>query len=180
MKTAEFAGPILCAALFLGCNSPGQPMTGESELNGRIVESIRDTGINNAIITQHTLYPYHFTPYGAELNELGSRDLGVLATHYKDHPGELGVRRGPTTTDLYRLRLAAVRESLVKAGVNMNRITMADAMPGGKGMSSEQVIHIIEGRNSPSVPLYYSDQQGASSGGTGMSGSNGTMSGGAP
>ena len=180
MRTTGLAGSIICTALFLGCEWSGKPMADESELNARIVESIRDTGINNAIITQHTLFPYHFILNGRELNELGNRDLDVLAVHYRNHPGELSVRRGSATAELYRSRLGLVRDALVKAGVDVDRITMADAMPGGRGMSSEQVIHITEGRNSPTVPLYYSGQQGSARGGMGQSGQSSGISSGKP
>jgi len=170
MKTAMFISAISCVTIAIGCETTGGSKVDERAVNTRIIESIRDMGINNAIITQRTLFPYHFMTNSQDLNELGRRDLGVLAKHFRENPGILSIRRGSTAPDLYNLRLDIVQEFLINAKVDASRIAFNDAMPGGKGMSSEQVIQITEGRNSPTSPLYCSGKKSSAGGMGAMSG----------
>jgi hypothetical protein len=99
--------------------------------------------IENALITQHTLYPYHFVTDGEALNDLGRRDLGVLAGHYAEHPGVLNIRRDQTPEELYNARVVHVLAALKEAGVQTERVSVSDDMPGGSGMPSEQVVTIL-------------------------------------
>jgi hypothetical protein len=78
------------------------------------------------------------------LNDLGQRELAVLARHFAEYPGTLSVRRGPVTGDLYRIRLTSVMNGLKDAGVDMARMQLSDSMPGGTGMPCEQVVVILE------------------------------------
>ena len=133
----------------------------ERTVNVEIAQSIEDMAIRNAIITQQTLYPYHFVVNGSSLNALGECELKVLASHYREHPGTLNVRKGAVPDALYGERVQRVHDTLAQAGVNTDRIQIADGMPGGDGMSSQQVIMIIDGRNSPSQPQYYGGGGGA-------------------
>src|SRR3954451_3352814 len=57
----------------------------------QIVDAVRDSGVKAAIISQHTLYPYHFDEGGEMLNSLGERDLAVLAAHLRTHPGQINI-----------------------------------------------------------------------------------------
>lgn len=175
MTRARFLYLIVVAGLVNGCSNPGQQGANESEMHRLIVQSIRDAGINNAIVTQRTLYPYHFVADGPELNELGKRDLGVLAVHFKEQPGSLSVRRGSASEGLYSSRLSTVRDMLVQAGVDGQRIAMTDSLPGGAGMPADLVLQISRGRNSPSKPLYYPSQD---RGGSGLGGLLGSLGGG--
>jgi hypothetical protein len=146
-------------------------------VNVGIVRSVNDMAIQNAILTQQTLYPYHFVNDAPALNELGCCELGVLAAHYREHPGNLNIRQGRTPSHLYRARVGSVMDALAKAGVDTARIHIADGMPGGDGMSSELVLAITEGRNSPSRPLYTQGGGGVGESGGGL-GASGGMSGG--
>jgi len=113
------------------------------KINAGLVNSYNDMAMQNAIISQHTLYPYHFVTNGAELNELGQRDLAVLAGHYKEKPGGLNVRRDDIPAELYGARVDYVVASLKTAGVTTERISISDGMPGGSGMTSEKVLTIL-------------------------------------
>lgn len=90
------------------------------------------------------MYPYHFVSDAEELNELGRRDLLVLAGHFRRHEGILNVRRGETPPELYEARLTHTIDELRKAGVDTDRMGIADGMPGGAGMPSTRVINIME------------------------------------
>jgi len=82
---------VLPVALVVGCStwrmgydtltelSPEQ----RSSANELMVNSPFDESIENGIISQHTIYPYHFVSDTDQLTELCERDLEVLAAHYK-------------------------------------------------------------------------------------------------
>ena len=39
----------------------------------------------NGVVRQKTVFPYHFLNDSPALNELGERDLALLANHYRDN-----------------------------------------------------------------------------------------------
>jgi hypothetical protein len=149
MKTMT---PLICAGLALAisaCNSPSKSTTSEScsspperEVNVAEVKWLNDTAIQNAIIAQHTLYPYHFVTYSACLNELGEHDFCVLIDHYKNNPGPLNLRRGDATPELHEARLRFITDRLAKAGIEVGPIE--DGHPGGVGMYSEFVLMALD------------------------------------
>lgn len=134
-------GLIACLS---ACGSPNR----NPELEGRSSmwagDSIRNASLNNAIVAQHTLYPYHFASGSAQMNDLGARDLNVLADHFLKAPGDLNLRRGDASQPLYEARLKAVLERLAAAGVKGGAVAVKDGPPGGAGMSSERVIVILK------------------------------------
>lgn len=159
---------ILCGLLAwaAGCETGAA----SHETSVRIVRSINDMAIQNAIVAQQTLYPYHFVRNSSRLNELGESELAVLANHYREHPGTLNIRRSGTPDELYNARIQAVMDALAQAGVDTGRIQIAEGMPGGDGMPTEQVLSITIDRISPSRPLYY----GGGGAGAGLSAETGS------
>lgn len=107
-------------------------------------KSISDTAINQAIIAQYSLFPYHFVSNSPMLNELGRHDLDVLASHFSQHLGDLNVRQGDVATALYEARVDTVIDALADAGVERDRITVVDALPGGEAITSERVLSILD------------------------------------
>ncbi len=132
-----------------GCKITSPPMEDRGRTNAWLMQSIRDTSVDRAVIEQHTLFPYHFISNGAMLNELGKRDLEVLAAHYGEHSGRLNIRQGNIAADLYEARVATVVDALAVEGVERESITIADALPGGDGMASEHVVTILEDETAP-------------------------------
>ncbi len=133
------------AALTAGaCNSPQWPEQRREVMNAWSVNEYQRDSIEAAIVSQHTLYPYHFVQNGADLNELGARDLSVLAEHYRDNPGTLKVRRADTASDLYNSRLATVSALLVEHGVDTDRVKINNGPAGGDGVSSERMLIILD------------------------------------
>ncbi|MEX2219257.1 MAG: hypothetical protein WD749_10925 [Phycisphaerales bacterium] len=112
------------------------------------IETVNDGSVRNAVIAQHTLYPYHFVDFSDQLNELGRRDVQVLAAHYRRYPGPVNIRRGSEPEDLYRARVAAVAEALASGGVDREKIRIADGMPGGPGNPADRVITIQDAERS--------------------------------
>jgi hypothetical protein len=132
---------ILCLAgvLLAGCEEE-QAVRNEKMLDVEVVNTVNNLQVENALVTQHTLYPYHFVTGGAALNDLGQRDLTVLARHYKEQPGVLNVRQGPAGAALYSARVEQVQSRLKEAGVDLDRMTISDGMPGGPGMPSKAIL----------------------------------------
>jgi len=124
-----------------GCEMQEQTVAEQnSEVDAWLVESMQDTQIENAIIRQHTVYPYHFVVNSAELNELGGRDLDVLARHYKEHPGQINIRRGDIGEDLWQARCKTIVKQLADSGVDMNLVSIDEGLAGGDGMTAPEVI----------------------------------------
>jgi hypothetical protein len=144
----------LACLWMVGCESEQKPAQDTRNLDVELVNTINNVGVENAIITQHTLYPYHFVVDGEKLNDLGLRDFAVLAKHFTEHPGVLNIRRAETSTELYEARVAYVMNKLKEAGVETNRVSVSDGMPGGTGMPAERVVTILQReptRTSPSM-----------------------------
>lgn len=129
--------------------SPGAPEQEASDT--AIIHSFNDTAINNGIIAQHTLYPYHFVQGSAELNELGTDELTVLCDHYRAHGGPLNVHRGDAAEALYRQRVEYVARFLVSNGVASDKTVITDGLPGGPGIASSSVILMLKTKDEPKV-----------------------------
>jgi|GEM_PF-4805929 len=74
-----------CSTWRMCCDRPLTDLDPEERrfANKLMADSFSDESIKNGIVAQHTVYPYHFVADTAELNELGERELEVLAAHYK-------------------------------------------------------------------------------------------------
>jgi len=143
MKHSVAVLAVVAALLVSGCNEY-QKNESLSQVDQRLVTWHYDTAISNAVIRQHTLFPYQFMPQSSDLNELGVRDLGILAAYFKDRPGTVNVRRGDASEDLYQGRVAAVRTALEQGGVEPERVVIREGLPGGDGIPGESVFAILE------------------------------------
>jgi hypothetical protein len=164
VRSHHFACLCLCGAamLIVGCRGGGVQRVDDQRapFNRWTIDTLNDESISNAIVAQHTLYPYHFDNGSAQLNSLGERDVKVLAAHYVRSPGELNIRRGGADTALYEARVQSVTKLLTKFDVPAASIKVADKLPGGDGVSSERAVTILK-RSYESSPL-----TGGSSGNT--------------
>jgi len=128
----------------MGCEERVSKQEAGRKLDTELVNVLNNIGVENAIIAQHTLYPYHFVQDGETLNTLGDRDLGVLARHFQEHPGTLNIRRGDVPDELYDARVTHAVEKLKQCGVKIDRVSVSDGVPGGTGMPSERVVMILD------------------------------------
>jgi hypothetical protein len=144
MKPRMMITAVLFGILTIGCQENAQKDPDERMINSQLIKSYNDIAMQNAIVTQHTLFPYHFVTNGAELNELGQRDLAALTSHFIKYPGHLNIRRGKTPADLYEARVNMVHEKLLEAGIDAKRVSISDGMPGGSGITSERMLVILE------------------------------------
>ena len=147
---------LLVAALLLGlvpgCNSlyDDHGPRGRSEM--WVTDAIRSASLNRALVVHAAVFPYHFTTRTAELNNLGQRDLGILARHYARHAGQLSVRRGDADEALYQARVDAVLAALSRGGVDRGQVVVTDAAPGGQGMSGQRLLVIMADPDQAAAP----------------------------
>jgi hypothetical protein len=121
--------------------------TESREFDAGLVSAIRDSAIKNGIIAQHTIYPYHFVSDSAKLNELGVREVNVLAEHYREAESQgatLNVRRSGAGDALYDARVRSVTDQLAHAGITSAMVKVGDESAGGDGMNSERVMTAIQ------------------------------------
>ena len=93
------AAYLLAGVLTACAGPPSEEQYGVREM--WVADAVRSASLNRAIIVQRTLYPYHFEVDSAALNNLGIRDLLVLAEYFEEHPGDLNVHRGDASFALY-------------------------------------------------------------------------------
>lgn len=127
-----------CLLVSVGCSNPQPAYVGQDErpLNEAMIRSYKSSSVNQAIVRQQTLYSYHFVAGSADLSQVGTRDVEVLADHYRDHPGTLNLRRGDANEDLYNRRIQTVTNALAAVGVYGSRVAISDGLPGGDGTDS--------------------------------------------
>lgn len=133
-----------CATLLLAmtvalpaCNRP-EHAEKHSQMNQWMVDTYHKDMSHAAVVSQRTVFPHHFVDQTDKLNARGERNLRILVTHFKQHPGTLNVRQADTPQALYEARLAAVRQFLASHEIPPDAVTLADGFSGGDGITSEQ------------------------------------------
>ena len=155
-KNTLFLGAL--ALLAVGCQSPISAPDDERALNQSLVRLSHTLSVEQGVIAQKTLFPYHFVDGTASLTAIGERDLDILATHFQDRSGQMSVRRGTAANTLYQGRVATVQQWLRDAGVDA---TISDDLPGGEGAPSDQVILALEPPEEGSHSSTISDLMGS-------------------
>lgn len=138
---------LVCAAAALpGCDRGYRTRHIDDEVpaaNVWMVRTMSDEAVENAVIAQRTIYPYHFVRDSAELTPVGERDIHVLAAHFKKNPGSLNLRPGDEGEALFRARTQSVADALARNGVDPSLIRLTDELPGGDGVSSDRAIEVL-------------------------------------
>jgi hypothetical protein len=144
MRTVIVVAFVCLASLAVaGCSADYGALDQQSEVDQRLVTWPCDAAIQSALVSQHTLFPYHFVDDSPLLNELGKKDLAVLATHFKEHSGQLSVRKGQASDQLYAARVGEVLKNLEEAEIHKDNVTIADELAGGEGLPSERVLRLM-------------------------------------
>jgi hypothetical protein len=157
---------------------PPQPMQVQDM---GIVDAIGDAGIRSAIVTQHTLFPYHFAADSDTLNELGQDELAVLISHLRTvGGGQLNVRAGDAPEPLYSARVRYVRDMLRKGGVDPATVKIADAPAGGEGTPSTTVLRALTAEANKQTFGSSAGQGGNSNSSSNQGGATGGGGGGTP
>jgi hypothetical protein len=156
IKETMIVMSLMCVVLLCGCQEQqvDPNAVDSSVVNRKIVDTYSDLAIQNAVIAQHTLYPYHFVNNSAQLNALGNRDLSVLIQHFQENPGQINVPQGSTESLLYQSRAQTVYEKLLVGGIPDEKIQISGGMPGGDGIASNSIIEILETEKTTEVEGY--------------------------
>jgi hypothetical protein len=155
MRTSGVVAICLVGSLLSGCCEEDKRTAANQRFDREMVRTLNNIGVENAILTQHTLYPYHFVADGEKLNDLGQRDFAVLARHFTEHPGLLNIRQGEgIPPELYKARVAYVTSRLKDAGIDPARVNISDGIPGGPGLPSERVVTILREAENPAARSY--------------------------
>lgn len=151
MKLTKCVLGIIIVVAIAGCATcPGTER--ERCQNVSMANSLLDESVGNAVLTQRTIWPWHFVSGTAVLNELGERDLELLSEHLKEHAGTLHVRGGEDKADLRQARLARVKDFLREKGVDVNKVAIDKGLPGGEGLPSGDVIKALAaGKGKPAA-----------------------------
>ena len=144
MLTGVLTGMLIVVTA--GCQSAASRRRAEEDrtINQALVSNYNDAAVENALVAQHTVYPYWFVRNSAEPNELGRYQLDVLTEHYLKYPGQLNIWAGEADEELYERRVAYVRTHLSEAGVNLDKMELDDSLPGGKGVPSTRAVKMNE------------------------------------
>ena len=87
----QVAVMVGCGTCPKACAQTVQLCPEQQRLAGEMLASaLTDESIENGIITERTIFPYHFVTNTGYLNELGQRDLRVLARHFMEYPPTAG------------------------------------------------------------------------------------------
>ena len=162
---------IAGTSVLLACGCAAPEVERERPINAYLVKSVQRTAADNAIIDQHTLFPYHFVKESAELTASGRADLALLASHFRRFPGALNVRRNGAEQALHEARVKTVTDYLATNFVEMEKMRISDGLPGGDGMDSERVGTIM---SLDLANIGVSSESSSSGAGSSMSSSGGS------
>ena len=139
-------------AIAAGCAEQRQAINDQAEYDEWLTATLPDRSVREGVIAQRTLYDYHFVRDGADLNDLGRRDVAILGEHFRGKSGEISVRRGGAPDLLYWARTEQVRTALAESGLAPEGIRISDAMSGGRGLTADEVLIVYEAAKQPSTP----------------------------
>jgi len=187
MRTTKTMIATTAAALLAvaGCQHKAAEATAdrtpdEQTLNTLMVKTAYDQNERNAIIAERAIYGHHFRPASAELNNLGLRQVRILADAFHDQAVQVHVARADASDELYRRRLDAVRTAFADHGLDRSSLTLNDGQPDGSGIASDKVFRAytadVNGTansiNQPDASAW--SQPGSSSGGMSTGGTSNT------
>lgn len=138
---------VVCV-LGMGCETATPRTRGKTQkVNEALVSHYSDAAVENAIVSQATLYPYCYVKASPDLNALGEYHLKVLTEYYLEHPGVLHIRRGNAEQQLYNERVDTVTSTLEEAGVDLSAMHIDAELPDGRGAPSEEAVKAREGNS---------------------------------
>lgn len=108
--------------------------------NTERIQAFSDDAATEAVLRQKAVFSHHFVPDTAQLNTLGEKELLILSNHYARYGGDLSVRQGDATEELYELRIGTVRHFLSEHGAIIDNVEIIDSYPSGDGMASYRLL----------------------------------------
>ncbi|HNQ21912.1 MAG TPA: hypothetical protein PKK06_02345 [Phycisphaerae bacterium] len=99
---------------------------------------------DNAAMHDLSVADFHFVPHTSELSGVGIARLNRLSALLKVYGGTLRYETFADDDALVAQRLTHVRDYLAGAGCDMEQVKVEAALSGGRGMSAEEAIEIME------------------------------------
>jgi hypothetical protein len=173
MRKHKYALTVLFTLVAVGgCQTDGPPTPKaplvrdhRSKANEAMIRTLNDRAARNAALSEHTVYPYHFDKYSAQLNSLGRHHLKVLAEGLRNGLDTLHLPRGEADDALYQQRRNTLRQRLAALDLDAQAVTLRDAMPAGEGTESQQALRALQKQRQASERSDY-DTNGMDSGTT--------------
>lgn len=134
-----------CASFHEAMDPAGNPRATEQRKleNAELVTAPFEDSVIKGVIAEHSLRPYHFVERSASLNELGQTHVQILADHYASNPGQVHLNSDEHSEKLRKQRIETIVSALEEGGVDTARVQIREDLPGGDGMSSREVLLII-------------------------------------
>lgn len=105
--------------------------------------------VDNAMLSDMHVSDAHFVPHTAALNSLGARRLDRYATFLKEYGGTLYLDTKLTEASEVDARLAAIRQYIEAAGVDLSAVKVETGLPSVASMSAEEAAAAYDKVTSP-------------------------------
>ena len=99
---------------------------------------------DNAMLSDMTLWDYHFVPHTSELSGSGAERLTRMAFYLDTYGGKVRYDTLLTDQGLIKERIAHVREFLKVSGADVSRVEVEAQLPGGRMFSGEEAIKVAK------------------------------------
>ena len=144
MNRTRVLAALTLTAVLAGCDHK-DPYVNENArlMDQAMMDTVRMQPIDQAVIAQRTLYPYHFVAGNDTLEGIGRHDLRIIVDHYRDQGVPLNVNRGEASEQIYDARVRTVAKFIADCGVPDNRIQIVQGRPGGPGLPGAWVVKIL-------------------------------------
>lgn len=180
-RSVLFAAVAGCLVLTLGCYPPASrlnaPPQGDSPRPSELQEPFTYM-VDNAMLADMSLTDIHFVPHTAELNALGAHRLDRYARLLDMYGGTLRYDTTLTDEDLVAARIKHVKDFLATTEIEPGRIEVTKDLAGGRGMTAERAIIVLDNWRYPSDAWSASPELWSGGGGGGGAGGGGQGTGG--
>jgi hypothetical protein len=106
---------------------------------------------DNAMISDMTLWDYHFVPHTSELSGAGAERLTRLAFYLDTYGGTVRYDTSVTDEGLIKDRIAHAHEYLKVSGADVSRVQIEAQLPGGQQFAAREGIRMMERGTRPPV-----------------------------
>jgi hypothetical protein len=160
---ADFPFALLLGSMLLlpvACSTPPKTAPDRRVINDDVqyaadqqfVKEPFDEQARLGVVRQRTLFESDFLIDSAALSPLGRKNVTILTEAVRADGGNISVRQGAATAELYAARIAEVRARLVAAGIQLERIVLVDRPAGGSGEATTEALVIRKNTRSKPLP----------------------------
>jgi len=99
--------------------------------------------VDNAMISDMTVWDYHFVPHTSELSGSGAERLERMAVYLDTYGGTVRYDTLIKDEALINERIAHVREFLKVAGADLGRVEVEAKLPGGQMFNGKEAVKVV-------------------------------------